>query len=85
MSSIPHQKAQLRALEAHKRRPTPIDRLKRHPRGRKAAIDAFCWGCMGGKGNVGLPGMIRECSSSNCALFRFRPYQDKTLSQKKAN
>ena len=62
---------------------TPIDRLHRRPGSRKAAIDAFCWNCMGGEGNVGVPRMIRECTSPGCALFRFRPYQEKTHPQKK--
>jgi hypothetical protein len=80
MSSIPPQKAQLRASEAHNKRSTPNDRHLRNPRSRKAAIDAFCWGCMGGDGTVGLPSMIRECSSTGCCLFRFRPYQKKEVS-----
>jgi len=53
---------------------TPLDRLERHPNSRKAAIDAFCWQCMGGA-NHGTRRMIRECTAPRCALFRFRPFQ----------
>ena len=77
MTRLPPQKAQPTASEAQNRRSTPIDRLKRNPRSRKAAVDAFCWGCMGGDGNVGVPSMIRECSSPGCSLFGFRPFQKK--------
>jgi hypothetical protein len=80
MTPVPPQKAQPTALEVHKKRPTPIDRHRRKPGSRKAAVDAFCWSCLGGDGNVGVPGMIRECSSPGCSLFGFRPYQKKKAS-----
>jgi hypothetical protein len=77
MTLAPPQKAQPTAPEAQNTRPTPIDRHMRNPRSRKASIDAFCWSCMGGDGNVGVSRMIRECSSPGCSLFGFRPYQMK--------
>ena len=77
MIPLPPQKVLLTASESHKKRPTPVDRLKRNPRSRKAAIDAYCWNCLGGDGSVGVTRMIRECSSPGCALFAFRPYQQK--------
>ena len=83
MTTVPPQKAPPTAAETQNKRPTPIDRHKRKPGSRKAAIDAFCWSCMGGDGNVSVPRMVRECTSPGCALFGFRPYQEKPPSQKK--
>jgi len=80
MTSGTPQKAPLSASESHKKRSTPIDRLRRKPGSRKAAIDAFCWDCMGGDGNVGVTRMIRDCTSPSCPLFSFRPYQKKKAS-----
>jgi hypothetical protein len=41
-------------------------------RSRKAAIDAFCAECFGWEN---VPGNVRNCTSSACPLYRYRPYQ----------
>ena len=47
---------------------------------RKNAINAFCAQCMGCTDEWLEPGFrkaIRECTSPKCALYDWRPYQDK--------
>lgn len=57
-------------------------RLK-HPRrgiqadyknGRTAAIELFCLECMGGQ-----PGLVSNCQSFRCPLWRFRPGSSKLV------
>jgi hypothetical protein len=45
---------------------------------RAAAIKLFCLECVGDDRNE-----VRNCTSTNCALYRFRPYQQ-TRAERKA-
>lgn len=56
-------------------RPTPPDRFKANPRSRKAAIDVKCWDCMNAEANPSPHWLIGICTSPECALWPFRPYQ----------
>ncbi len=60
----------------------PIQRW-RESNTRKNAIDAFCWGCMGGEeggSNEGMMALIRGCASGpgatrECPHWHWRPYK----------
>jgi hypothetical protein len=60
--------------------PTP-ENMGRETRGR--AIRRFCIQCMGGgqggdpmRGPTGVIACIRDCPSTACALYPFRPYRE---------
>ena len=42
---------------------------------RKTAIDAFCFQCMGGEGEVGIKWSIGNCTTSSCPLYEYRPFK----------
>lgn len=57
-----------------------IIKYQEDPTSRKKAIHAFCFNCFGGTADkLPDPGYrqgIRECTSLNCPLYKFRPYQN---------
>lgn len=71
ISSIPEYNAIVKSQE------DPVSRAK--------AINAFCFSCMGGTINSlpdpGYRQAIRECTSPDCPLYSFRPYQIKTVKE----
>ena len=59
-------------------RRNPLQRFLEGPKGRKSAIHAMCWGCMGGDAsdkNAGVREEIRKCTAPACPLYLYRPYQ----------
>lgn len=56
----------------------PLARFNPLRDGRKAAIEAMCAACMGCTPEDAEPGFkraISECTSKQCPLWTFRPYQ----------
>lgn len=53
----------------------PVEKAKRNPQSRQLAIAAFCCQCMGGPGEAGYRGHIRNCTAPTCPLYQFRPYK----------
>jgi hypothetical protein len=51
----------------------PIEKAKQNPKSRVFAITAYCYDCMGRES--GWRNTVRECTSTNCPLFGFRPYK----------
>lgn len=54
----------------------PMQRAAANPTSRSLAIAAKCFDCVGGSNaDGGYRRCIRECPSTRCALYAFRPYQ----------
>lgn len=54
----------------------PAQRAAKNPTSRSLAIAAKCYDCTGGSNaDGGYRRCIRECPSTRCALYAFRPYQ----------
>ncbi len=59
-----------------KRFSNPLDRFKANPT-RKHAIHAHCYQCMGSGADTWWKTEIGNCQITDCALWRFRPYQQR--------
>lgn len=57
----------------------PIQKAKRNPQSKQAAINAKCYECMGGDEETapdpGWKDAIRGCTSTTCPLIPHRPYR----------
>lgn len=61
-----------------KHRSTPLERLAADPKSLRKAINAYCYGCVGGEGGGQNPyRLVRECPSTACELYAVRPWQQK--------
>lgn len=56
-------------------RTSPTDKSRADPTSLRKAITAFCYECMGGDGEAGVRGHVRNCTSPKCSLFAVRPWQ----------
>ena len=68
----------LRGRRNSSREHNPLARFNPLRDGRKAAIEAMCAACMGCTPEEAEPGFkraISECTSKQCPLWTFRPYQ----------
>lgn len=68
----------LRGRKHYPREHNPLARFDPLRDGRKAAIEAMCAACMGCTSEKAEPGFkraISECTSKQCPLWTFRPYQ----------
>ena len=68
----------LRGRKHGSREHNPLARFNPLRDGRKAAIEAMCAACMGCTLEQAEPGFkraISECTSKQCPLWTFRPYQ----------
>lgn len=68
----------LRGRKNSSREHNPLARFNPLRDGRKAAIEAMCAACMGCTPEEAEPGFkraISECTSKQCPLWTFRPYQ----------
>lgn len=66
----------------------PILKLKNNPRSRLLAIKAMCaqcFGCTETHLEAGFRQSIRECSSTDCALYGLRPFTDRKKTVKEVN
>jgi hypothetical protein len=66
----------------------PILKFKNNPRSRLLAIKAMCaqcFGCTETNLEAGFRQSIRECSSTDCALYGLRPFTDRKKTVKKVN
>ena len=63
----------------------PIQKLAKNPTNRRLAINAHCWGCMGGGADANTRGSIRDCTITGCALWYVRPYQSKTTTDEETD
>lgn len=54
----------------------PLERFKAHPT-RKHAIHANCYQCMGNGEDSTWKTDIGNCGIQECALWKFRPYQNR--------
>ena len=66
----------------------PILQLKKNPRSRSLAIKAKCaegFGCTEDHLEKGYRQSIRECPSTNCALYDFRPFNSRKKALKTSN
>jgi hypothetical protein len=54
---------------------SPLERSQADPLSLRKAITAFCHCCMGGDGEPGARGHVRNCTSRKCPLYAVRPWQ----------
>ena len=68
--------------------PNPILQSKRKPRSRVLAIKAMCAQCLGCTEDhleKDFRQSIRECSSTNCSLYKLRPFTGRKTALKTTN
>lgn len=53
----------------------PEEQAQANPKSTKAAIKAFCWGCVGADADPGAKFRVRDCTVTRCALHPHRPWQ----------
>lgn len=53
----------------------PLEKARAEPKSMRKAITAFCYECMGGDGEPGARGFVRDCTAPQCALYPLRPWQ----------
>jgi hypothetical protein len=54
----------------------PEEQAQANPGSLKAAIKAFCWGCVGADADPGAKFRVRDCTVTRCSLHPHRPWQN---------
>lgn len=54
---------------------SPFEKVKASPKSLRKAVTAFCYECMGGDGEQGARGHVRNCTAKQCPLYHVRPWQ----------
>lgn len=54
---------------------TPPEKAACQPGSLRLAIDAHCWGCVGGEHDPGPKHRVRDCQIRACSLWMVRPWQ----------
>ena len=51
----------------------PMEKARKNPKSKRAAINAMCFDCVGGNSDGGWRNLVETCQIENCPLFLHRP------------
>jgi len=64
---------------------SPYQKAQNNPKSLRKAVTAFCYECMGGDGEQGARGHVRNCTAYKCPLYKVRPWQESEQDAEAAN